>query len=279
MKSGISIIKLKGGLGNQMFQYAFYLSLKKKCPLTLSLFDNEESLHCHNGITLDCAFNIKSATRAKWFRWVRSSLPSVIRRAHRVEQENALMFDERYFSKHGLVTIFDGYWQSEKYFAPVADKVRKAFRFRREEMNSRTLQFAETLQKGTFVSVHVRRGDYLPLVDYHGLCSETYYHDAMRYMSEKLPNAVFVFFSDDMDWVKENLNSEGAVYVDWNQGKDSWQDMYLMSQCKCNIVANSSFSWWGAWLNGNANKIVIAPSRWFTFSSNYDILPNSWITL
>lgn len=247
--------------------------------MALTLFDNEESLYCHNGITLDSAFNIKSAARAKWFRRVRRHLPSVIRKARRVEQENALLYEEKYLSKRELVTIFDGYWQSEKFFAPVADKVREAFRFRKEEMNERTLQFAETLQKGTFVSVHVRRGDYLPLVDYHGLCSESYYRDAMRYLSEKLPDAVFVFFSDDMDWVKENLRSEGAVYVDWNQGKDSWQDMYLMSQCKCNIVANSSFSWWGAWLNGNADKIVIAPSRWFTFSPNYDILPDSWITL
>lgn len=279
MKTGISIIKLKGGLGNQMFQYAFYLSLKKRCLLALFLFDNEESLHCHNGITLDNAFYIKSAKRAKWFRRVRSHLPSVIRRARRVEQENALMYDENYFSKRGLVTIFDGYWQSEKYFAPIADKVRETFLFRKEKMNERTLQFAETLQKGPFVSVHVRRGDYLPLVDYHGLCSENYYRDAMRFMSEKLPDSVFVFFSDDMDWVKENLHSEGAVYVDWNQGKDSWQDMYLMSQCKYNIVANSSFSWWGAWLNGNPDKIVIAPSRWFSFSPNHDILPDSWVML
>lgn len=279
MKSGISIIKFKGGLGNQMFQYAFYLSLKKRYPLVLSLFDNEESLHCHNGITLDSAFHINSANRAKWFRLVRSHLPFVIRRARHVEQGNALLYEDRFFSKSEQVTVFDGYWQSEKYFVPVADKVRNAFRFRKDLMNSRTLKFAETLQKGIFVSVHVRRGDYLPLVDYHGLCSESYYRDAMLFLRGKLPDAVFVFFSDDIDWVKENLRCEDAVYVDWNQGKDSWQDMYLMSQCKCNIVANSSFSWWGAWLNGNAEKIVVAPSRWFTFSPNYDILPDSWTTL
>lgn len=278
MNSGISIIKLKGGLGNQMFEYAFYLSLKKKYPLALYLFDNEDALSCHNGITLDSTFDIQTATRGKWFRRIRRQLPSAIRKAFRVEQENALQYDERCFAKSGLITFFDGYWQSEKYFASVADKVRKTFCFRKELMNIRTLQFAETLQRGNFVSVHIRRGDYLPRVDYFGLCSETYYRDAMHFVSEKLPNLVFVVFSDDMNWAKENLDCKDAVYVDWNQGKDSWQDMYLMSQCKCNIVANSSFSWWGAWLNENPDKIVVAPSRWFSFSPNYDIIPEGWIT-
>lgn len=261
-----------------MFQYAFYLALKDKHPLTWFLFDNEEALYCHHGITLEGVFGIKLTQKAKWFRRLRRHLPIVLRNVRRVEQENSLQYNKRYLSVRGLVTLYDGYWQSEKYFKSVADNVRQMFRFRKELMNERTLQLAETLRKGEFVSVHVRRGDYLPLADYHGLCSETYYHSTMRLVSEKVANAVFVFFSDDMDWVKNNLNEnkENVIYVDWNEGKESWQDMYLMSQCKHHIVANSSFSWWGAWLNNNPDKIVIAPQKWFNYCPNYDILPPDW---
>ena len=101
----------------------------------------------------------------------------------------------------------------------------------------------------------------------------------MSFMSEKLNSPTFIFFSDDMDWVKENILCTQAIYVSCNHGADSWQDMYLMSQCKHNIIANSSFSWWGAWLNENQGKIVITPTRWFNYSPNYDIMPQGWFTL
>lgn len=275
----LKILKFKGGLGNQMFQYAFFLSLKERHSLSWYLFDNEESLYCHDGITLENVFGIKMAKRAKWFRRIRRHLPRVVRHAHRVEQKNALQYDDSYFDEKGLVTLFDGYWQSDKYFAQIADEIRKAFCFREEWMNSRTIQLSEMLKGGNYVSVHIRRGDYLPLADYHGLCSESYYRDAIRYMKEHCPDSTFVFFSDDISWVKENLSIPDSIHVDWNVGKDSWQDMYLMSQCKHNIIANSSFSWWGAWLNSNPEKIVIAPKQWFKFSPNYDIIPDGWITI
>lgn len=274
-----SIIKLKGGLGNQMFQYAFYLALKGKHPLTCYLFDNEESRFCHNGIALDDAFEIETAKKAKWCRRVNRHLPSLVRNACRVEQENALQYDAKYLNCNKPTVLFDGYWQSEKYFSPVADKVRDAFRFREESISEKNKELAESLRGLETVSVHIRRGDYLQLTEYHGLCTESYYRDAMDYMRAHHPNATFVFFSDDIPWVKANIMDDSAVYVDWNVEKDSWQDMYLMSQCKHNIIANSSFSWWGAWLNGNPDKSVVAPKQWFRVSPNYDILPNNWITL
>lgn len=275
----LSIIRLKGGLGNQMFQYAFFLALKNRHPWALYLFDNEEALYCHDGITLENAFGIKTAKRAKWFRRIRRHFPRVVRHARYVEQKNALQYDECYFDDQGVVTIFDGYWQSDKYFAQIADEIRKTFCFREEWMNSGTIQLSEMLKRRDCVSVHIRRGDYLPLADYHGLCSESYYREAIRYMMQHSPNSTFVFFSDDITWVKENLLVPNSIYVDWNVGKDSWQDMFLMSQCKHNIVANSSFSWWGAWMNANPNKIVLAPKQWFKFTPNYDILPIEWVTI
>jgi len=275
----LSVIKIKGGLGNQMFQYAFYLALKEKHPLTWYLFDNEETRFCHHGITLEAVFGIKLSKKARWFRRLRRHFPIALRKAHHVEQENSLQYDERYLSERGLVTWYEGYWQSEKYFNHVADLVRQVFCFRKELMSERTLQLAETLRDGNHVSVHIRRGDYIPLADYHGLCDENYYQIAMRYIRERIPGAIFVFFSDDMDWVKLHLNEKESVYVDWNEGKESWQDMYLMSQCSHHIVANSSFSWWGAWLNEHPNQMVVAPSQWFKFSPNYNIIPDRWTTL
>ena len=99
----------------------------------------------------------------------------------------------------------------------------------------------------------------------------------MSIICERVNNPSFIFFSDDVDWVKENFKQENVKYINWNHKEESWQDMYLMSRCKHNIIANSSFSWWGAWLNSNTNKIVIAPTPWFKNSLDYDIIPSSWI--
>lgn len=274
----INIIQLRGGLGNQMFQYAFFLALKEKHPCEFYFIDNGESMHCHDGITLDDAFDIKMAKKTKWYRRVKRHFPAVFRNAHCVEQENALQYDAKFMDSKGFVTIIGGYWQSEKYFISIADKVKRVFHFCEDRISEKNKEFLESLQGHETVSVHIRRGDYLSLTEYHGLCSITYYHQAMDYMRKCHPEVTFVFFSDDIPWVKANLMDSSSVYVDWNVGKDSWQDMYLMSQCKHNIIANSSFSWWGAWLNGNPDKIVVAPKQWFTIMPNYDILPNDWIT-
>lgn len=275
----IEIVKLKGGLGNQMFQYAFFLSLKKHHPLRLFLIDNNEALQCIHGIMIDEVFDVKMKKKSKWFIFFHNNLPFILRKANHIVQINDLQYNKKYFSERGLITIYDGYWQSEKYFIQIADKILYSFRFNEKKMNEQTLDLAKKIKSGNYASVHIRRGDYIPLADYHGLCSEEYYQNAMHTIREKYPNIVFVFFSDDIEWVQKHLKEEGAIYVDWNKGKDCWQDMYLMSCCKHNIVANSSFSWWGAWLNRNPRKVVIAPSQWFKFTPNYDIIPNNWLLL
>lgn len=275
----LSVVKFKGGLGNQMFQYAFYLALKKRHPLTLFLFDNEYTLCCHHGITLESAFGITLAKRNKWFRRLRQHFPIVIRKAHRVEQKSSLQYNEKYLSESWLVAWYEGYWQSEKYFNLVANKVRETFCFCEDLMNKHTLHMAKMLRNGNYVSIHIRRGDYLNLADYFGLCDIAYYKKAIDHFKQFLSNPIFVIFSDDIQWAKDIFQYDEVIFVDWNKGKDSWQDMYLMSCCKHNIVANSSFSWWGAWLNTNKDKIVVAPHRWFRYSPNYDIIPEQWILL
>lgn len=275
----LTIIRLKGGLGNQLFQYAFYLSRKNRHPLSLYMFDLEESLHCHSGYQLDRITKARTLRAYKWYCRIKKHFPKILKRFRKVNQKNSLEFRDEYLTKQIFPTIYDGYWQSEKYFKDIANKVRNTYRFREELLNEKSKHLLSIISNKESVSVHIRRGDYMNLTDHLGLCDFDYYHRAIEHIKRHVDKPKFIFFSDDISWVKENLAEEDAVYVDWNQREDSWQDMYLMTQCKHNIVANSSFSWWGAWLNNNPDKIVIAPQKWFNYSSNYDILPYEWITL
>ena len=136
--------------------------------------------------------------------------------------------------------------------------------------------------KKNSISIHIRRGDYLhPKFNhlYGNICTIEYYKEAITILQQKYANLHFYIFSDDISWVKENLPIVPSTYIDWNKKEDSWQDMYLMSQCKHNIIANSSFSWWGAWLNNNPNKTVICPSRFMNLNQQSDIVPEDWIQI
>ncbi len=275
----LSIVKIKGGLGNQMFQYAFFLALKRRHPFSLFLFDLEESLYCHSGYQLDKVTHAHTLKSGRWYVRINKHFPKILKQFRKINQTNSLEYKEKYLKHTFIPTRYDGYWQSEKYFLYIANKVRRSFQFRENLLNEQSKKLASYINGNEFVSIHIRRGDYTNLTDYFGLCDIEYYKKAINYIQKHTSSPKFIFFSDDIPWVKDNLKNDDAIYVDWNQGKDCWQDMYLMSLCKHNIIANSSFSWWGAWLNNNPQKIVIAPEKWFKFSPNYDIIPNGWITI
>ena len=173
-----------------------------------------------------------------------------------------------------------GNWQSERYFAQVADTIRADFSFKALP-SGRNAELADLIGKTTAVSLHVRRGDIASnpaSLAVHGLCSLDYYRRAIEYVATRVAKPEFVIFSDDMAWVLENLHVDYPChYVDHNKGLESYNDMRLMSLCHHHIIANSSFSWWGAWLNPDRDKIVVAPQCWF--AANYDssdIVPASW---
>lgn len=274
-------IVFDGGLGNQLFQYAFYLRLKKRHPLSLFAFDIEKAASCHAGYQLDQLFNINTHWQAKTYRRIARHLPVVLKRSRKIVQSNSLKFEEEYLKHNGLFTIYQGFWQSEKYFIDIANTVREVFTFKKIALNEKTKELIQRFQNNeeTFVSVHIRRGDYLLEQEQRGLCDVDYYKESVDWIKTNVSNPTFVFFSDDIEWVRENIHTEKSLYVDWNHDADSWQDMYLMSLCSHNIIANSSFSWWGAWLNANKEKTVIAPKHWFLNRENYDILPDRWIKL
>lgn len=179
-------------------------------------------------------------------------------------------------------SYLDGYWQSEKYFKDIADIIRNEFIvITGQDEWSRHL--AEEIKATESVSIHVRRGDYINNIKTSQIlssCSLDYYKTSSGLIATSVSNPTFFIFSDDMEWVKKNFTINFRhFYVEHNGDESSYMDMYLMSLCKHNIIANSSFSWWGAWLNRNPNKQVIAPARWFQ-SRKYDVkdlLPASWV--
>jgi hypothetical protein len=178
-----------------------------------------------------------------------------------------------------------GYWQSEKYFINADETIRKDFNFKLP-MGANNVNLMKEINEVNAISLHVRRGDYANNVQTtatHGLCSIEYYHAAILHMANQIDAPNFFIFSDDIAWVKENLKIDFPhTFVNHNFGLESYNDMRLMSLCKHNIIANSTFSWWGAWLNSNKKKIVIAPKRWFaneTIINTQDLIPYDWVRL
>ncbi len=285
------IVNILGGLGNQMFQYALYRSLLEKkndVKYDLSGFGNYE---LHNGYELNRLFNIteniatkEECTSLKDSNTFLGKVKKKVfgsKKTHVIDKD--FKFDPSVFELNQA--YLDGYWQSEKYFTSIEDIIRKEFTFKLPMQDPRNKEIVEKMKTTNSVSLHVRRGDYVTnpsAAKVHGnICTLDYYEKAIKLVNNKVQDPVFFVFSDDIEWAKENLNIEHAEYIDWNKGENSYLDMQLMSNCKNNIIANSSFSWWGAWLNSNKEKTVIAPSRWFNDPSlnTKDIVPNNWLKI
>lgn len=285
-----------GGLGNQMFQYAVgrALSLKKRVPLRLDV-RAFEGYALHSGYELDRVFNISAqfASDADCRRVMGWRAPPIVRRAL---QQKKLSFlrgsnfavepDFSYWPAIASVPddcYLQGYWQSENYFQHYAPTIRADFSFR-IPANPSNLELANIISECNAVSLHVRRGDYASdpaTLATHGLCTLDYYRQAIQYVSERVAEPVFFVFSDDAAWAQKNISIEFPChFVTQNRGSESYNDMRLMTLCRHHIIANSSFSWWGAWLNAKPEKIVVAPKKWFVNNNSVsDLFPSDWIIL
>ena len=285
-----------GGLGNQMFQYAAgrALSLERGQMLRLDV-SGFAGYALHQGFELqrvfDCPVEIASeADVRRILGWqfssgirrilVRPSL-AVIRRDGFVVEPHFQYWPEIKHVPRDCYLV--GYWQSEKYFCEVASVIRADFTFK-VPLVKRNAELAEQIGNVNAVSLHVRRGDYAKnpkTKATHGLCPLEYYQSAIQYVVERIDQPSFFIFSDDVPWVMENLKIDFPCrYVDHNQGAESYNDMRLMSLCRHHIIANSSFSWWGAWLNPDPEKIVVAPKKWFANNNEVnDLIPQGWVTL
>ena len=287
------VSKLSGGLGNQLFQYAAgrRLAHARGTALVLDLgwYRHMPSSNTPRTYELD-RYPLEARPPSGLERlWCRLHHGRVLGRmpwfprAWRHVRERGFAFDGRVLELPDDVYL-DGYWQSYKYFSDVAEMLRKELT-PVTDMGPVDQVVAGAIASGpAAVSLHVRRGDYVSnaaAARVHGLCSLDYYARAVAYMAARLTQPHFFVFSDDMPWVRANLHLPGVVsYVDHNGPENAFQDLRLMALCRHHIIANSSFSWWGAWLGGGVEQQVVAPRGWFADGRDTgDLTPPGWVRL
>jgi len=293
------LIRLKGGLGNQLFQYAAgrALALRQKkintsgepqIKLDVTGYGVRSGLDTVRHYTLDI-FNIRSEIATSEEIRKLKYPHGIISKGWRFFKAKILRqfntgFVENIFNTQGSIYL-DGFFQTEKYFIDHEKEIRDDLTLK-VPLSNEFRKILDIINTTPYtVSLHVRRGDYVQDQNtnkYHGTCDKEYYKKALEILTEKIGKNLHIFiFSDDIDWVKENmLINYPVTYVSSPNIKD-YEELILMSACKHNIISNSSFSWWGAWLNKNPDKIVIAPKRWVMKDEKRfkDICPNSWIRI
>ena len=271
LKKIMIIVRIVGGLGNQMFQYAYAKALSLQgynVKLDISKF---RKYKLHGGYQLD---------KYKIDLELANSISIILGKIgiKKSLKEKSLLFDKKLKSLKGNEYI-KGYFQTEKYFEEIRNTLLTEFIIN-QELSEPTNKVAKQISSyKNSCSLHIRRGDYISdkkANNVHGTCSLDYYNRAINLINEKHENTHFFVFSDDINWTKENLKITNAFYVDIKSIPH--EDMYLMSLCTNNITANSSFSWWGAWLNKNDNKTIIAPKQWYLNRKN-EIASKNWIKI
>ena len=287
------VVRIVGGMGNQLFQYAMgrRISVIHKVPLKLDVtaFDRYYGRHKYVlgnfNIIGDLASEeiIERLRKTKLSRGLFHSLKKRLLPyyKHHYVREKSYRYDPA-LSKVPKDVYLEGSWQSEKYFRDISDVIRDEFTVKHEP-DKKSKQIARAIGKCDSVSVHVRRGDYVDngaTSRIHGTCSLDYYKRAMEIIADEVRNPRIFLFSDDAEWARKHIRLElPTTYVDHNGVERSYEDLRLMSLCRCHVTANSTFSWWGAWLSEYPDKIVITPKRWFKDSSfeSPDRIPEKWL--
>jgi len=264
------VVRLMHGLGNQMFQYA--------CAKALAHRTNSKLL-------IDTRFYDTIPENTTPREYELSAFELEVDVLNEPQLSGVSICKEKFWYKYDerindikLPCYLTGYWQSEKYFKSIEESVRMDFRFKDSHISPKVKKLGvELSQASSSVSIHIRRTDYA--VYPHSFLPLHYYQRAVEYIQEKLTKPIFYVFSDDPDWVEQHLDIPAPFQV--IRGHSGIEDMYLMSQCQHNIIANSTFSWWAAWLNQNQDKVVIAPKDYLFATSldveNTDILPPEWV--
>lgn len=292
------VVKLIGGLGNQMFQYAAGSALASLHDTKLYLDTSHLNIDSNNAYTkrefelgkLNINANIANQqilnnfnfNESKWMLRLKKTFPKFFKK---------IIFNEHHFNFHKVffdmpaTTYLNGYWQSEKYFLNIKHKLISEFSLLKNS-SEKTFSIEQQIKKTNSVSIHVRRGDFVSLksaTNFHGNLKLDYYKEAVDIIKSKIENPTFFIFSDDINWCCNQFEFlESKFFVDsLNLNTSAHDELALMQLCKHNIIANSSFSWWGAWLNLNPDKICIAPKNWFAVKNlnTADLIPKTWIEL
>ena len=326
----MKIVNVIGGLGNQMFQFAFYLALRKRFPEeTVKIYTGTyKGYSKHNAYELDRVFGL-AADEAATAEVRRMAWPYTNYRVwqigHHLLPQRKTMLNEKIFGHYYPEAFqrqgdcyYDGYWQNEKYFHDLRMDLLMAYT--PIDIDEHNMAVARQLASTNSVSIHVRHGDFMKKKIYKGICTLDYYRQAIREIQTRTAPQLFCIFSNDIPWCKDNIlpllqapstpssctpappsvipssctsaafspqpsrpaspsSTPSVIIADWNTGRNSHLDMYLMSQCRHNIIAHSSFSWWGAWLNQHPDKIVIGPKKWVNIKNSEFQLNPEWIAL
>lgn len=284
------IVCLMGGLGNQMFQYAAAKALAKKFETTFALdlsFLKKDPNGAYTKRNFELGtFKIEITLMPesfeiffKYWNYKRFFNFRYLLSGYKLYKEQAFVFDENFFELGKKIYLI-GIFQNEKYFSHLRNELMKDFQFRDEFLTGIKHLEKEVIENNS-VSVHVRRGDYIQnqnALNYHGICSMDYYMNAMNFMKSKINNPVFYIFSDDIEYCKQTFKDKNVVFM---ENQNAYQDMHLMKACRHHIIANSSFSWWGAWLSDYPEKMVIAPKYWLREKETrmLDVVPQSWLVM
>lgn len=286
------VFQFMGGLGNQMFQYAAAraLSIKRGIPFKIDFDDPYKFVKrqlCLSAFNLEVKqaswlelYKCKPKRRIEKRLWLLAGKDPLCRL---YKEPGDYIFDPGFFQCPDGSYI-SGFWQTEKYFQDIEDTIRSDFKFVIEPSGENKI-WLEKINSCMAVSVHVRRGDVISVAKtnkLYGVITAEFYKKAISKMTESYKDTVFFFFSDDIEWVKENIKTTyPAYYVDANDDAHNYEDLRLMSSCKHHIIANSSFSWWGAWLNPDKQKKVIGPAKWMStrIIADTDHIPASWTLL
>lgn len=265
----MKIIHFNSGLGNQIFQYMFYLYQKDRTRHIYGYY-NPKWLKQHNGLEVNkvLAGELPKATVFSNF------VALICRIIHRIDLKGLLFSSDSNYNPSSI--YYSGYWQNINFYKHLPKP-----EFREFELNEQNRRIKELMNKVNSVSIHIRRGDYLSpgvVANMGGICTLEYYQNAMEIIHAKIESPVFFVFSDDIKWAKDNIKGDNTYFIDWNTGKNSFLDMYLMAQCKAHIIANSSFSYWGAYLCSD-NVLTIYPSKWYNLQESPNIAPEEWVAV
>ena len=291
------IAQITGGLGNQMFQFAtakaLSLHLNADLKLDLESFKQEivPELEVPRKFELTAFqnFEFKEASLDEIYSF--NSMNIISKRIQKlipgykrtIYNEPKYVFDKNFF-KANIPIYLKGHWQSEKYFKRFGKEIKEIFELK-DLLIEEVKELGKEISKQNSVSIHIRRGDYLRLpiiLDWHGVLEKEYYFKAIEIVRSQIVNPQIFYFSDDINWVNNELMpTYPGTIISENISKTHYHDFYLMQLCKNQIVANSSFSWWAAWLNSNPQKIVIAPKKWFNNApyETKDLIPEDWIRI
>ncbi len=285
---------LSGGLGNQMFEYAAAraLSIRHNTGLSIDLYLlNKKTKAVVRNYELP-VFNIDTPTTGSIIHKIAVKILGTIKSMHTgcvflrklgIFRDEKAHYYDNYFELLSKKAILFGYFQNENYFENISEQLKSDFTFI-HPLVGKNDEISRKMEQNTSVSIHIRRGDYTNSNSNLITLDISYYKKAIEYVTSQIKDPYFFIFSDDIEWVKKNLDLFNAdhEFVDWNKNQDSYIDMQLMSLCRHNIIANSSFSWWGAWLNNNPDKVVIAPQEWYKGDEEQypdGFLPRKWTIL